>query len=327
MTNLNTRIVRRKSVETLGYLKAAIALPTLRHCLQDADRYTIDNAVWSIGEIGSQDPSTLAAITDLLAKPGQNHRLIVQTLAKLAYHPAVASIRPLIESDELPLASAARSALYQLTGDASHLPYIVDLLQHSDPTARRSCIQDLIDAQHYGALPQIAQCPVSIAFRLRGLYLLSATGLSTAALTFAQLEPIVDRVIRDHPEDLVLVHEYDQAPSLDFALNELYETDFGRCYLATQTLLSHAPDLVASALMAAYHQRAKGDYGAHYHVIKLLGWLQHPGALDLILEALHNPAPQFQKSRTAAAIALGVLGEPKAIPDLQASLRVDILEP
>jgi bilin biosynthesis protein len=35
---------------------------------------------------------------------------------------------------------------------------------------------------------------------------------------------------------------------------------------------------------------------------------------------LHNTQPQFQKSRAAAAIALGELGDPRAIPALQASL-------
>ena len=327
--DLDTRIVRRKAVETLGYLQAEIALPLLQDCLRDSDPYTIDNAVWSIGEIGRRDPSvlaemTLAEITQLLAQPGQNHRLIVQALAQLGYVPAAAAIGPLVNAPDLPLASAAMSALYQLTGDATHLPPIVEMLQHSDPTVRRSCIQDLMDAQHYDALVPITQCPVSVAFRLRGIRQLATTGLSTAALTFRQLEPLVDRVIQDHPRDLVLVHEYDQPPSLDFAINELYATDFGRCYLATETLLAQEPAIVAPALMSAYHQRAQGDYGAHYHVIKLLGWLRHAPALDLFIEALHNPAPQFQKSRTAAAIALGILGNPQAISALQLGVQTDI---
>ena len=42
------------------------------------------------------------------------------------------------------------------------------------------------------------------------------------------------------------------------------------------------------------------------------------------MEALNNPLPQFQKSRAAAAIALGELGEPQAIPELKACLETKI---
>jgi bilin biosynthesis protein len=34
-------------------------------------------------------------------------------------------------------------------------------------------------------------------------------------------------------------------------------------------------------------------------------------------EGLYNKEPQFQKSRAAAAIALGELGDPQAIPELK----------
>lgn len=104
----------------------------------------------------------------------------------------------------------------------------------------------------------------------------------------------------------------------------MYETDFGRCYLASQTILEHYGDVVPSALFATYAEEAHNDYGAHFHVIKLFGWLKHAPAYDLIVEALHNPQPQFQKSRAAAAIALGELNEPKAIPELKTCLDTKI---
>ena len=54
--------------------------------------------------------------------------------------------------------------------------------------------------------------------------------------------------------------------------------------------------------------------------MKLFGWLKHAPAYDLLIEALHNKQPQFQKSRAAAAIALAELGDPRAIPHLHACL-------
>jgi bilin biosynthesis protein len=58
--------------------------------------------------------------------------------------------------------------------------------------------------------------------------------------------------------------------------------------------------------------------------MKLLGWLKHAPGYDLLIEGLHNTQPQFQKSRAAAAIALGELGDPQAIPELQACLNTTI---
>jgi bilin biosynthesis protein len=58
--------------------------------------------------------------------------------------------------------------------------------------------------------------------------------------------------------------------------------------------------------------------------MKLLGWLKYAPAYDLLIENLHNSQPQFQKSRVACAIALGELGDLRAIPDLKASLETKI---
>ncbi|NEO83951.1 MAG: HEAT repeat domain-containing protein [Spirulina sp. SIO3F2] len=321
--DLNSRIVRRKAVETLGYLKATAALPFLQERLQDEDPYTVQNAIWSIGEIGCPDQpeqTIIGEIIALLSNERQNTRLIIQTLAKLKSTAAVEPIRAFMQADDPAIAGAAISALYQLAGEDTQLPRLVEFLQHDSVNARRSSIQDLIDARCYDAIPKIIQCPVSIAFRLRGIRLLAEAGMPTEAITFAQLETALDITIRDHPQALALVHEYDQPPSLDFVIHELYETDFSRCYLATQTLLELYPEVAPTALITEFQQKARGDYGAHYHVIKLLGWLRYQPAYDLILEALHNPAPQFQKSRFAAAIALGELGDARAIPELKTYL-------
>jgi bilin biosynthesis protein len=124
-----------------------------------------------------------------------------------------------------------------------------------------------------------------------------------------------------------LVHEYDQKPSLDFAIGELYHTDFGRCYLASKTLLEWEPqEEVPPALLSSWAKEAHNDYGAHYHVVKLLGWLKYAPAYDLLVEALHNTSPQFQKSRAGAAIALGNLGDDRAIPLLKDALTSQIFD-
>jgi bilin biosynthesis protein len=48
VNNVDERIVRRKAVESLGRLKATSALEIICTCLQDDDKYTVENAVWAI---------------------------------------------------------------------------------------------------------------------------------------------------------------------------------------------------------------------------------------------------------------------------------------
>jgi bilin biosynthesis protein len=317
-------IVRRKSVETLGRLRATQALPVIQTCLGDQDCYTVENAVWAIGEIGTQDATLLEAVAQLLGQPGQTYRVIIHTLAKLNYYPALERIRRFTSSPDLPTASAAITTVCRFTQDYSQMEQVVAMLQHKNVLARRLSIQDLIDARYYDAIPAIAKCPVSLVFRLRGIKLLGEAGIAAEALSFSDIQPSLEQTLRDHPSDLALVHSYDQPPALPFLIHELYETDFGRCYLASQTILTQYPEAAPAALFATYSEEAHNDYGAHFHVMKLFGWLKHAPAYDLLVEALHNKQPQFQKSRAAAAIALGELADPSAIPELKACLNTKI---
>jgi bilin biosynthesis protein len=322
--SLDNRIVRRKSVETLGRLQASQALPVLRDCLADEDCYTVENAVWAIAEIGTQDLQILEEIAQLLDKPGQSYRVIIHALTKLNYPPSVDRISHFTDSNDAPIASAASAAIYRFTQDETAIEKVVTFLQHPYVFARRLCIQDLIDAEYYPAIPKISRCPVSIIFRLRGIRMLAESGIAKGKLDFTTVQPYLEQILRDHPQDLDLVHIYPELPSLDKLVRELYETDFGKAYLATKTIVEHYAESAPEALFATYAEEAKNDYGAHYHVVKIFGWLKHAPAYELLLEALNNPQPQFQKSRAAAALALGELGNSQAIPALKACLSTKI---
>ncbi|HEY9627019.1 MAG TPA: HEAT repeat domain-containing protein [Coleofasciculaceae cyanobacterium] len=319
---LDNRIVRRKSVETLGWLEAPQALPLIHTCLADEDCYMVENAVWAIGEIGTDDPDILEDVAKLLDRPGQTHRVIIHTLAKLGYKPSLERIRNFTESTDPTTASAAITAICRFTQDYSEMGKVVAMLQHPNVLARRLSIQDLIDAHYDAAIPQIARCPVSLVFRLRGIRLLAEA--AREAIAFETIQPDLERVLYDHPKDLDLVHRYEQLPALPALIRGLYETDFGRCYLAVQTILDNYAEEAPEALFATYAEEAVYDYGAHFHVVKLFGWLKHAPAYDLLIEALHNTQPQFQKSRAGAAIALGELGDRRAIPELKACLETKI---
>jgi bilin biosynthesis protein len=317
---LDNRIVRRKAIESLGRLRAVAALAAIRDCLGDEDCYTVENAVWAIGEIGTQDPGILAEITQLLSKPQQSYRVIIHTLTKLEYQPALPEIRKFVNDEDGPIASAAVAAVGRLDRDFSQIEKLLAFLQHPQVLARRLCIQDLIDAKYYKAIPHIAYCPVSITFRLRGVKMLADDGFAAGAVNFDEVQPYLEQVLYDRPSSLKLVHSYEVVPPLAKLIRDLYDVDFGRCYLAIQTILDHYAAEAPAALFADYEAEAWSDYGAHFHVVKLFGWLGHAPAYDLIMTALHNTQPQFQKSRAAAAIALGELGDSRAIPELRACL-------
>ncbi|NJM56599.1 MAG: HEAT repeat domain-containing protein, partial [Synechococcales cyanobacterium RU_4_20] len=127
---LDNRIVRRKSIETLGRLSAVQALPMIRDCLGDEDCYTVENAVWAIGEIGTDDAVLLEQVAQLLETPNQTYRVIIHTLAKLGYEPAVARIKTFVDDEDTTIASAAMTAIARLTGDRTPLSQVVEFLLH-----------------------------------------------------------------------------------------------------------------------------------------------------------------------------------------------------
>lgn len=322
--DLDNRIVRRKAVESLGRLKVKAALPAIKACLSDEDNYLVENAAWALGEIGTDNSVTLEKLAQQLERPEQSYRTIIHTLATLGYEPAVERIRPFASHESAPIASAALSALYRLKGDESVIPKILGYLQDTNINARRGSIQDLIDAQYFKAIPNIAQCPVSMVFRLRGIKLLAKSGMEAGAIAFSEVKPWLEKTLRDHPNDLALVHSYHSPPAVEDLIQVLYGTDFGRCYLASKTLIENYTKTAPAALIESFKAEGYNDYGAHYHIMRLFGWLKVNDAYDLLVEALHNKAPQFQKSRVAAAIALGELGNPTAIDELKTAATTPV---
>ncbi len=322
--SLDNRIARRKSVESLGKLKATKGIDAIRGCLSDEDRYTVEAAVWAIGEIGTDNTEILEEITQLLAKPNQTYRVIIHTLVKLNYGAAVDRVRPFMDHENEPTASAAISTVCLFAQDFSQIDRVVSFLQSDNVDARRACLEDLINSRYYAAIPAIARCPISLMFRLRAVRTLAENGIASGNLTVEQVLPVIEQILLDHPKDLELVHEYDQPPALEFLIQELYHTDFGRTYLATKTFIDHPIDAAPEALFATYEAEAHNDYGAHYHVMKLMGWLHHQPAYDLLIDALDNTSPQFMKSRAGAALSLGELGDQRAIAPLQTSAQSKI---
>jgi bilin biosynthesis protein len=253
---LDERIVRRKAVESLGRLQAESALPTIRKCLQDDDIYTVEKSVRAIGEMGIKDPQILEEIAQLLDKEGQIYRVIIHTLANADYKPAIGRVKKFTKVADESTRSIAIATVCRLTGNYAEIDKVMALLQSHNVDVRRGTIEDLIDSRYYKAIPEIASCPVSLVFRLRAIRMLANVGVPSGEISFSEIQPYLEKVLMDHPNDLNLVHEYDVVPQLNFVINELYENDFGRCYLAIRTLIDIYPEDAPQALMVTYQDRA-----------------------------------------------------------------------
>ena len=311
------RIARRKAVESLARLGAQQALPVVQACLNSEDTYLVENAVWALAELQAQPEAVTDVLLQLLKDGRQNRRVVAQTVARLGIQEAVAPLEVLRQEKDPLLVMAATAALVQLTGNKDDLIALEDYLCHPDVTVRRAVIQDLMDAQAFGALAAIAAAPVSPVFRLRGVRHLADQQHQCGIAQASVLLPLVDQILLDDPATITLVHRYDTTPSLDFLVQELYGTDFGRVYLAVATLMASPKADTLAALTRSFADKGWNDYGAHYHMIKLFGWLGDPQPLPLVREALANRRPQFQKSRPAAALTLARLDPQHAGPALQ----------
>lgn len=316
------RIARRKAVESLARLGARQALPVIQACLSSGDTYLVENAVWALAELQARPEVVTEPLLQLLQDERQNRRVVAQTVARLGIQEAVAPLEALRQGEDPLLVTAATAALARLTGNKEDLADLESYLLHPDVTVRRAVIQDLMDAQAFDALAAIAAAPVSPVFRLRGVRHLADQQHQGGVAQAGVLLPLVDRILWDDPAAVTLVHRYDATPGLDFLVQELYGTDFGRVYLAVATLMIAAKTAPAkadtlAALTRSFADKGWNDYGAHYHMIKLFGWLGDPQPLPLVREALANRRPQFQKSRPAAALTMARLAPQHAGVALQ----------
>ena len=120
-------------------------------------------------------------------------------------------------------------------------------------------------------------------------------------------------LLEDNPDVLHLVHEYDVPPEIDFLLNEFFNTDFSRCYLALRSLIRCDADVLWPLIHEVWQEKGWNDYGAHYFILHLFGlrsdWSTTALATieTLLREAIDNQRPQFRKSRPVAILSFSLL--------------------
>ncbi|ABI45513.1 Bilin biosynthesis protein cpeY [Synechococcus sp. CC9311] len=307
----SVKITKRKIVEVLARLGCIDAIPAIGKCLWSDDIYLVENTVWSLQTLKCQDRVFVDKIIDILEADVANQRIIIQFLASMGISSSVDIIRS-FQSNSIPgIKGAAISAIAKLTHDCERVPEISSNLLLPNQMDRHSAIQDLIDANAVDQIAEIFSAPVSPVFKLRAVRKLYDENLAESVDSC--LLSSLDSLLSCDLSSINCVHRYDEVPSCEYLIRDLYNTDFSRCYLALEHLSSHSASEIFPLLKNSWIEEANNDYGAHYCFICLFGSIPvwpgefEPWIIDILVSSIFNIRPQFQKSRAASVLSLAKL--------------------
>ena len=76
-------LAKRKAIEVLGRMKCKKAIPYIGKTLNSSDPFIVENSAWALQEIGCNNIDFHNCIGSLLDNPNHNHRVLIQSLAKM----------------------------------------------------------------------------------------------------------------------------------------------------------------------------------------------------------------------------------------------------
>lgn len=303
------KIARRKAVEVLARLGCIEAIPVIGECLDSSDPYLVENAAWALQELDCREHELHKKMIKLLDDPEQNRRVLIQSLAKLEVSSSIARIQSLLQDESVSkgVRGASISALLRLCGESTLITELQKNLFVSNQNGRYCAVQDAINSKKIELLPSVLKSPVAPFFRMMAVSSLWPEGVQT--LNGFDLIEVLDALINDDPNELELVHCYEEQPAIGFLIEELFNTDFSRSYLALKTIIDrksiHIWPLAEQVL-----ERVKKDYGALYFFITMFRMIPCWGVEEekiiesLSIFALDNRWPSFMKFRPAAILSL-----------------------
>ena len=307
----SVKITKRKIVEVLARLGCIDAIPVIGKCLWSDDIYLVENTVWSLQTLRCNDQALVDKMIDILEVDIANQRVIIQCLSSLDVSRSIDIIRPFQFSTVPGIKGAAISAIAKLTHNSEKVPEISLNLFLPNQMDRHFAIQDLIDANAIDQIDEVFSAPVSAVFKLRAIRKLYGNNL--VGTINSRLLSSLDSLISCDLSVINCVHRYDEIPSPEFLVGDLYNTDFSRCYLALKYLSSYPSSEIFPLLKDSWIEDAHNDYGAHYFFINLFGSILDWSAesqswiFETLLSSIFNVRPQFQKSRGASVLSLAKL--------------------
>ena len=317
--NLYERITRRKALDALGRRKNPLALPTLLNALSLDDEPCVVNAADAIARIGSElDPSAQSLLLNALEGPDNQRRAVIQAFTRLRLADRNDAIQQCQQDDNPLVAGAARAHAVRVSQQIDALDPLISQLRDINPGRRRAAVIDLGDAGRMEALPALSRCPVSMPLRAKSAFQIAVhqdDGVDSAAI------PWLEQLLKDDPRTLDLdnVPRTDAEP--DSVRDGLQHRDEARQYAAAVALMGMAPAPQLS-LIDALQRDLGSDYGVHYLLASCTGLLGLHERSQLVREAMAETAPQYAKSRVAAAwscLRLGLHDQSQTIAELSQS--------
>jgi bilin biosynthesis protein len=312
---LEYKIAKRKAIEVLAIFGSKKAIPIIASFLNNNDDYLVESAVWSLGKLKCNDIDVINNICSILHKQFNNKRVVIQTLTSLGVRKEIGKIRSLsIEKHSSNgIKGASLAALIKLAGEDDKLNVLKDFLRLSNQNDRHCAVQDIINAGHISVLPYLVNAPISPSFKLKAIDSLWIDEI----IYWKDIKLIesLDSVIIDNPKDINTLEIDGFEKDLIFLIEQLFHTDFNRCYQSMKELGKFPSDEVLYYLNNNW-DRAKSDYGAIYFFInayKLLldKQLYDKKILEKVEFLLSGSWPNHMKFKSSAIEVLGCLNENK----------------
>jgi len=312
---LEYKIAKRKAIEVLAIFDCKKAIPIIADFLKNDDDYLVETAIWSLGKLKCDDIDIINSICSILYKQFNNKRLVIQTLTKLGVKKEIDKIRSLSTDMQSSngVKGAAFAALIKLAGEEDKLSELKNFLRLSNQNDRHCAVQDIINAGHLSVLPGLIKAPISPSFKLQAI---ESLWINEAALwKDINLFNCIDSAIDDDPSKIDTLEVDNFNNELSYLIEQLFHTDFNRCYQSIKELLKFSSDKVLFYLNNNW-DRAKSDYGALYFFITVYKLLLDQELYDeLILDKvdflLSDQWPNYMKFKSSAIQILGCLNENK----------------
>jgi len=312
---LEYKIAKRKAIEVLAIFDCKKAIPIIADFLKNDDDYLVETAIWSLGKLKCDDIDIINSICSILYKQFNNKRVVIQTLTKLGVKKEIDKIRSLSTDTQSSngVKGASFAALIKLCGEEDKLSDLKDFLRLSNQNDRHCAVQDIINAGHISVLPDLIKAPISPSFKLQAI-----DSLWIGEILLCKNINIfncIDSVIIDDPSQIDTLEINNFNNDLSFFIEQLFHTDFNRCYQSIKELLYFPSDKVLYYLNNNW-DRAKSDYGAMYFFMTVYKFLLDQQLYDeLLLDKvgflLSDNWPDYMKFKSSAIQILGCLNENK----------------
>ncbi len=312
---LEYKIAKRKAIEVLAIFDCKKAIPIIADFLQNDDEYLVETAIWSLGQLKCNDNDIINNICSILYKQFNNKRVVIQTLTNLGVRKEIEKIRSLSTDTQSTngVKGASLAALIKLGAEEDKISDLKNHLRLSNQNDRHCAVQDIINAGHLSILPFLIKSPISPSFKLNAIDSLWVDELDF--LENINLINFLDAVIIDDPKkiDTLDINNFDK--DINFLIEQLFHTDFNRCYQSMKELEKFPSDEILYYLNNNW-DRAKSDYGAIYFFVNTYKILLERQVYDKsILEKvdflLSDNWSNYMKFKSLSIQILGCLNDTK----------------